>query len=196
MQSKLAGIFAIALALSIGLEGPLGAATNAGTCADPAELKIYQSRFADAGRSIASCRLDLARASNADSMVDAAYRKGYFDQELKFREIELEIHRWQINAANAILVLVGLLTVFGIAFSGYQLWRVNQISKAAPAGVEIEISLSKLRIQTSVIGAIVLFVSYAFLLVFTRDIYTIHRVSQPASEASQAKPVDKPTTAK
>ena len=147
-------------------------------CSDPLELAVYKSRFEDAAQAVAFCQ-----AGSADAEVDRAYRKGYYEQELKFREVELSIYRWQITAANAVLYLVGLLTLSGIVFSGYQLWRVNRISKAPPAGVELELSLSRLRVQTSVIGAIVLFVSYAFLLVFTRDIYTIRKIEQAAGKS-------------
>ena len=189
MQGKLAAIAFCALFIGLVVTTSSRAVVPPVTCADLSELNVYKTRFADAKSEVASCQVQREKATSAEAAIELAYRKSYLDQELKFREVELEVYHWQISAANAILYLVALLTVFGIVFSGYQLWKVNRISKAPPAGVELELSVSKLRIQTSVIGAIVLFVSYAFLLVFTRDIYTIRNTDQNSIKSQSSRPV-------
>ncbi len=164
-------------------------AAPAAACADPLELEVYRLRLVDNESAFAACSADLLKVSGAAHDIDVQYRKAYFEQELKFREVELAAYRWQMTAANVVLALVALLTVFGVGFSGYQLWKVSRLSKAPPAGIELELSMSKLRIQTSIIGAVVLFMSYSFLVVFTRDIYTIRKTDQPQTET---KVISKP----
>ena len=190
------GLMAVALPLkvlivSLTLSLPCHGVTQVASCADPTELNAYKARFDDAVQAVAACQ-----ATRGDVDADRAYLHSYYKQEIEFRKVELDIYRWQITAANAVLFLVGLLTVFGIIFSGYQLWRVNRIPKAHLAEIEIELSLSKLRIQTSIIGAIVLFVSYAFLLVFTRDIYTIRKIETSTTRSQGGAPAVQPTLPK
>lgn len=147
------------------------------------ELPIYKSRYNDAIAANRTCQRDLAARNDPRVIAEQAYAARYYAQEAEVRDAEVAAYRWQLTAANWILGLVCLLTVAGIVFCGYQLWRSSRLSKLPPNLVEIELSVSKLKLQTSLIGVSVLVVSYAFLLVFTREIYQI-RVTEGAKKAS------------
>lgn len=154
---------------------------NAANCSPDAELElpIYQSRYNDAIAAHRTCQGELAARKAPQAFAEQTYAVRYYEQEAEVRDAEVAAYRWQLTAANWILGLVYLLTVAGIVFCGYQLWRSSRLSKLPPNLVEVEISLSKLKLQTSLIGISVLIVSYAFLLVFTREIYQIRMIESP-----------------
>ena len=177
-------IIAICIAMSFGLNASV-AKSNSCNSDQELELQIYKSRLDDVGRAFNSCRLAL---SEPVSIAEQTYAKKYYEQEAGVRDAEVAAYRWQIIAASWILGLVYFLTVAGVLFCGYQLWRSARLSKLPQTAVEMELSLSKLKLQTSAIGVVVLFISYAFLLVFTREIYQIRfiEVPRPAIQTSVA----------
>lgn len=154
------------------------------------ELPIYKSRYNDAIAAHRTCQSELAARKDPRTIAEQTYAVRYYAQEAEVRDAEVAAYRWQLTAANWILGLVYLLTVAGIVFCGYQLWRSARLSKLPPNLVNVEISLSKLKLQTSLIGISVLVVSYAFLLVFTREIYQIRIIEGPKTASmSTATPV-------
>jgi len=113
--------------------------------------------------------------------VEDAYARRYYEQEAELRDVEIAIYRWQILAANVILILVVLLTLAAIVFCAYQLWRSSRFSKLPPNLIDVELSISRLKFQTSLIGVVVLIASYGFLIVFTREIYQLRAVDRTVS---------------
>lgn len=81
-------------------------------------------------------------------------------------------------AANVMLALVALLTVAAVVFCGWQLWRASRMSKLPPDAIQLEVSVSRLKLQTSIVGLAVLVAAYGFLLVFTREVYQIRPMDQ------------------
>ncbi len=63
------------------------------------------------------------------------------------------------------LALVALVVVSGVAFSALQLWQSLGVAGATMSN-DLEISASKIRLTSSVIGVIVLAISLAFFYVF------------------------------
>ncbi|WP_457447128.1 hypothetical protein [Roseateles sp. P5_E4] len=146
--------------------------------------KIYQAKLQEEQTKAAACK-----SYNKAQDSDERYAKRFFEQENEIRDVEISIFKWQIWAANVILFLVGFLTVAAVCFCGYQLWKSTRLSKLPANLIEVELSVSKLRLQTSLIGVMVLFVSYAFLLVFAREIYQVRMLERPAlSDAKGATP--------
>lgn len=140
--------------------------------------QIYQQRFEEVQAELQSCRKAVATWQQPRTAAEDAYSQRYYTQEAEIRDVELAIYRWQLSAANVVLALMSLLTVAAVVFCGYQLWRGQRLSKMPPNLIEIELSVSKLKMQTSLIGVAVLVASYGFLLVFTREIYQLRSIER------------------
>lgn len=155
--------------------------------------QIYQLRFDEVRAELQNCQQLVADCRRPRTAVEDAYARRYYEQEAELREVEIAVYRWQITAANVILILVVLLTLAAIVFCAYQLWRSSRFSKLPPNLVDVELSVSRLKFQTSLIGVVVLIASYGFLIVFTREIYQLravdHAVSRPAAPSSSAPAV-------
>ena len=152
--------------------------------------QIYQLRFDEVRAELQSCQQLAAECRRPRMAVEDAYARRYYEQEAELRDVEIAIFRWQISAANVILILVVLLTLAAIVFCAYQLWRSSRFSKLPPNLVDVELSISRLKFQTSLIGVVVLIASYGFLIIFTREIYQLRAVdraaSMPAAPSSSA----------
>lgn len=155
----------------------------------PLGTQIYQQRFEEVQTELRSCLQTVAMWQQSRTIVEDAYARRYYEQEAEMRDVELAIYRWQISAANVVLVLISLLTMAAVLFCGYQIWRSQRLSKLPSNLIEIELSVSKLRMQTSLIGVAVLVASYFFLLVFTREVYQLHPVERTTSANAQNLPV-------
>lgn len=173
----------------------LGAESQAAK--DHAELELYRMSVAQLTSEIAqlkssSCALVDASGSTTNPAITQAYGRyetAFFEQETRFRESYLKAASWQVMAANWLLGLVVLLTISGILFSGYQLWTAARIAREQTTSVELEVSKDKIRVQTSVIGVIVLVISGVFLILFLNNVYQINFVSAPATNMrSSAEP--------
>jgi len=91
-------------------------------------------------------------------------------------DINVSALHGQRVASNVILWLVVCVTLAGISFAGFQLWK-----SVAVAGVqtssELEISASKVRVTSSIVGVVVLIISLIFLSVYATEIYQLRVVS-------------------
>ena len=158
----------------------VNAATSPGVPASLSE-QIYQLRFDEARAELRNCQQQVVDCSRPRMAVEDAYARRYYEQEAELRDVEIAIYRWQILAANVILILVVLLTLAAIVFCAYQLWRSSRFSKLPPNLIDVELSISRLKFQTSLIGVVVLIASYGFLIVFTREIYQLRAVDRTVS---------------
>lgn len=171
----------------------VNAAPGAGSAPQPSSVpslssQIYQQRFEEVKAELAACRQTVATCQQPKTSAEAAYTQRYYVQEAEMRDVELAIYRWQITAANVVLGLMSLLTVAAICFCGYQLWRSQRLSKVPPAQIEIEVSVSKLKMQTSLVGIAVLVAAYGFLLVFTREVYQLRVIERAPVAGAAAAP--------
>ena len=82
-------------------------------------------------------------------------------------------------ASNVVLALVVLVVVAGIAFAGFQLWTSVSVAGVQPTN-DLEISASKVRVTSSVVGVVVLIISLAFLYIYTKEIYGVSYVTAPS----------------
>jgi hypothetical protein len=84
------------------------------------------------------------------------------------------------------LFLVALVVIAGVSFSAVQLWQGVGVA-GKPLSNELEISASKVRLTSSVIGVVVLAISLAFFYVFVSGSLKVERASAPNATAQAAK---------
>lgn len=102
--------------------------------------------------------------------------------------VAIENFRWQQRASEILMWTVLAVVFCGLAFSGYQLYHATRLGKDTPAS-EIEIGADRLRITSSIVGLVVLFMSIAFLYLFLIEVYRIKPVNmlqQSPAAAQQA----------
>ena len=105
----------------------------------------------------------------------AAKKKQY---EYQIAEMDVTIAAFQTAriASNVVLGLVVLVVIAGITFAGFQLWKSVSIAGVQQTS-DLELSASKVRVTSSVVGVVVLVISIAFLFIYTKEIYPITVVS-------------------
>lgn len=70
---------------------------------------------------------------------------------------------WELFASNFSLWLVSLIVLAGVAFSGLQLWQAARLG-VPQAETQLEIAANKFRLTSSVVGIVVLGMSFFLLL--------------------------------
>src|SRR5207302_11050034 len=98
-------------------------------------------------------------------------------------EVSIDAYRAQQTASAVILLLVVLVVVAGLTFAGFQLWKSVSVA-GVQASSDLEVSASKVRITSSVVGVVVLTISLVFLYIYTTQIYTISYLTPPGRSAS------------
>lgn len=135
---------------------------------------------------------------NDQKAIDPEVLKSYVDLQKRQYEIQKQLQdihfkyvqqifdrniralRGQLQAYTVLLVLVSLVVVAGTAFSGYQLWK----GSPGQNETDVEVSTSKLRITSSVIGLVVLVVSVVFLYIYIKEIYRVQMVYETGAQTS------------
>jgi DUF1365 family protein len=125
------------------------------------------------------------------AITDQELEKAYVTTRLKqyqyirdVMDINLSTLNAQRFASNIILWLVALVAFAGISFAGFQLWKSVTVAGIQMSN-DLEISASKVRVTSSIVGVTVLIVSLAFLYVYTTEIYQIRTIGGPATEAAR-----------
>jgi hypothetical protein len=101
-----------------------------------------------------------------------SYLTKFYTQASDYRDIRISMYRWQQNIATWEFVGVSLLTVFGIGLATYQLLAALRLGKSIKDS-KLEMSSTRLVATTSSVGVIILFLSFAFFVVFAGMIYPI-----------------------
>lgn len=140
-----------------------------------------------------------------DKSTAAAYQSyvaAYYRQETELRDQRVSAYQWQLFASNVVLSLVACLTVAGVLYSGYQLYTAANLARKADSSgppdkgkadsrvdsIDLEVSVQKVRIQTSVVGIVVLLISGFFLSSFLKDVYKITAVADCVVNAKPLVP--------
>jgi hypothetical protein len=130
--------------------------------------------------------LQAANATGQAASIDPDLRSAYLEAKkkeyeyvTKVMELNIEAFNAQRWSAYAILFLVVVVVISGISFSGFQLWKSISVAGVQTTN-ELELSASKVRITSSVVGIIVLMISLAFLYIYTMQIYQI-RILPPTN---------------
>ncbi len=111
----------------------------------------------------------------------------WFDYQKGLMKYNQELLDWQLFASNVLLWVVVLVAVAGVVYSGIQL------ATAARTGQQrdttLEISAQRVRVTSSVVGILVLVISFAFVLIFLQQVYQFKAMDLPTqSAASAARP--------
>ena len=130
--------------------------------------------------------LQAANATTQAVSIDPDLRSAYLEAKKKEYEYVTKVMQLNIEAFNAqrwsayaILFLVVVVVISGISFSGFQLWKSISVAGVQTTN-ELELSASKVRVTSSVVGIIVLMISLAFLYIYTVQIYQI-RILPPTN---------------
>lgn len=120
---------------------------------------------------------------NQRTVVDPSLQKAYLDAKKKeyeyltaIMDINIGAFRAQRIASAVVLFLVVVVVVAGIAFAGFQLWKSVSVAGVQSSN-ELEVSASKVRITSSVVGVVVLTISLVFLYIYTQEVYHIRILS-------------------
>jgi hypothetical protein len=126
-----------------------------------------------------------AAMKETSSEVDPSLKKAYIDARKKEYEylsavmdVNIRSFNAQGTASAVVLFLVGLVVVAGTAFAGFQLWISVRVG-GVQASNELELSASKVRVTSSVVGIIVLTLSLVFLYIYTKEVYHIRVIGAP-----------------
>ena len=126
--------------------------------------------------------------------------QAYYVSNRMLREQQHAGFAWQRKAADWILVLVVIITLSGIIFSGFELYtairtpfsshQLQPADDSQPATQQavttIDISATNLKITSAVIGLIVLGFSMAFLYLFLDKVYGIELIDLSGSKQAVA----------
>ncbi len=88
--------------------------------------------------------------------------------------------------------MVVVITFSGVVLAGLQLlgsYRLAKLGRAAFGdGGEATITASSVAVKSSVVGVVILAISFAFFLVFVLDVYTIREIGAPSVAGINAPP--------
>lgn len=141
------------------------------------QLELQISIMQDYIRKLEARMKEQQPQQGTDEVLAAAYRQTVLKQyesinrQADFINSAFEDHRLILKVS---LVLVALVIVSGLLFSAMQLWQSLRAA-TMPLSNDIEISASKVRLTTSVIGVIVLAISLAFFYIFITTNLRIER---------------------
>lgn len=132
------------------------------------ELNIYRAR-------LPQIEAEVTRRQECDSacMAHREYLVAFYKRQTALGNHEIAAFEWQLKASRILLGLVALISCLGVTFAGYQLWIGTRPRRKIDQSVDIEISIQRIRLQSSVIGISVLAISVAFFLVFVQNVYHI-----------------------
>jgi hypothetical protein len=91
---------------------------------------------------------------------------------------------WVLYASNFSLWLVSIIVIAGVTFSGLQLWQAAKLD-APQAETRLEIATNQFRLTSSVVGIVLLGMSFFFFYLFVKEIYTVKPI--PVTQPSEAK---------
>jgi hypothetical protein len=113
----------------------------------------------------------------------------FLTKEQIFRNAAIADQRYQ----NCVLLLmVVVITISGVVLAGLQLLGSYRLSKDGygefGAGGEASASVKGVAVKSSVVGVVILAISFAFFLVFVNNVYPIREIGGPAPAAPAAPP--------
>jgi TRAP-type C4-dicarboxylate transport system permease small subunit len=128
-----------------------------------------------------------ASAPPVDPDLEKAYiqsKKKEYEYVTALMDVNIRAFNAQQVASDVVLVLVCLVVVAGIGFAGFQLWKSVSIA-GVQASNELELSASKVRVTSSVVGVVVLTISLAILYIYTTEIYRISIIGSTLTQGDQ-----------
>lgn len=120
-----------------------------------------------------------------------------YQTDVALRARNVALYEWQSSASDNMRILVWVVVLSGIAMAVYQLvivmqielWRARRANRrgaaaaaeaepAVPAagGHQLELSLGKVQVTSSIAGIVVLVISIAFLYLYLTEVYAMKPV--------------------
>ena len=123
-------------------------------------------------------KLDLLMSPAGQAQVQNAV--AWYEYQNKLMQYNRSLLDWQLFASDVLLWVVVVLAAAGVIYSGLQL--------AAAARTTFEISLQRVRVTSSVVGIVVLAISFGFLIIFVQQVYQIKALALMPLSTVQAAP--------
>jgi hypothetical protein len=134
--------------------------------------------------SIMTDHIKKLEAQLSASPASAELQQAYFEAKKKeyqyvtaLMDANIAAFDAQRVASHVILSLVVLVVVSGTAFAGFQLWK--SVTVGGVQSSDLELSASRVRVTSSVVGVVVLTISLVFLYIYVHEIYQIRPVGVP-----------------
>ena len=143
------------------------------------QIKKLQTNNAELQQRVTTIDPDLGEAYKQAKKKEYAYYVDLMDANVK-------AFYAQRIATYVILILVFIVVVSGISFAGFQLWK-GVSAAGVQSNSEFELSASKVRVTSSVVGIVVLTISLVFLFIYTQQVYQVHLIDVSAASSGQAK---------
>ena len=129
-------------------------------------------------------------ASLTDSLTRARQQEAlqaYFNYRVHGFDHRLRVFEWQLLSSRIIFVVVILLVLLGVYFSGVQFHRGLREARAQQAAAdtetpssepvtEIEASMQGIKVSSSTLGVIILVISLAFFYLYLVFVYPIKEI--------------------
>jgi hypothetical protein len=112
----------------------------------------------------------------------------YYDYRTSGFKHRRRVFDWQLLSSKIIFIIVVLLVSAGIYFSGVQFRasmraaasasRIESGGQPSVAGIDtdIEASFSSIKVKSSVLGVIILVISFLFFYMYLRQVYPIEEI--------------------
>jgi hypothetical protein len=129
------------------------------------------------------------RATSADPELWEAYnqaKKKEYAYYIDLMDANVQAFHAQRIASYVVLILVVIVFVSGISFAGFQLWK-GLSAAGVQSNSDFEVSASKVRVTSSVVGIVVLAISLIFLFIYTQQIYQVRLIDVSSVPAEQSK---------
>jgi hypothetical protein len=156
----------------------------------PKQLQIQIEILQDQIKKLQTSNAELQqKATTIDPDLGEAYKqakKKEYAYYVDLMDANLKAFYAQRIASYVILILVFIVVVSGISFAGFQLWK--SISAAGvQSNSEFELSASKVRVTSSVVGIVILTISLVFLFIYAQQIYQVRVIDVSAASTGQAE---------
>jgi len=157
---------------------PLAQDTTAADTAARSRATVLEEFLAQERRTVDApempARSSLEALASFDSLTAATYLnalRGVYDYQIIGFRHRARLFRWQLVSSVVIFVMVLLLVIAGVLLSYLQFRRGwNQLES------QIELSAAGIKLQSSVIGLIILVVSLAFFYLYLVHVYPIREI--------------------
>jgi ABC-type multidrug transport system fused ATPase/permease subunit len=140
-----------------------------------AELEAYRAEIPDL----------VKRASSASGQKTSydEYLSRFYKQATEFRELRLQIYRWQLLAANLILGIIAVASIAGILMSFYQIYTAVKLGKVE-GSTSIDMSVNRIQVTNTTSGIIIFFLSMLSLFVFMHDVFQVRTIESKEAPAA------------
>lgn len=113
-------------------------------------------------------------------------KKKEYDYQAKLMDLNIETFQTQWLQTYTVMVLVALVVISGVCFSGFQLWKSVGVA-GVQLNSDLEMSAKNVRVTSSVVGVVVLVISIVFLYIYTEKVYQLRFVNPYSPDVAEPK---------